>query len=133
MSLEQLPSAVLITVSRDLDLSAIEALIRDTAADFLPSLIEVFEHETFERIECIQTHLDEGSLDAIPEQAQSLRGSAKTFGATHLMYLADTVADAARRGEEGIAQATLAIFATQRVAAIGCLNIINEALNAGSR
>ena len=53
------------TIGSVLNLDTMERLLEDTSIDFLPSLIEVFEAESAQRVENIQKNLAEKDYAAL--------------------------------------------------------------------
>ena len=51
--IDSMDQAVASKVSEVLDLAVLERLLEDTSIDFLPSLIEVFEAESSQRLEIL--------------------------------------------------------------------------------
>lgn len=82
-----------------LDLSVMQRLLDDTSVDFLPSLIEVFETESVQRVENIQTHLTDKNMPALTIEAHSLKGTSATFGAEKLRSISERIESSAASGD----------------------------------
>lgn len=129
MSLKNLPCEVLIAASSHLNLQAIEQLLIDTATDFLPSLIEVFEHDTLCRLEGLQALIEMRHLQTLSREAESLHDTAQTYGAVQLMYLAKVISEAGASKNKRVALDALKDLHAQRTATIACLRALDQALN----
>ena len=79
------------SISKVLNLSIMGRLLDDTSVDFLPSLIEVFEVESAQRLENINSNLASRNLSALSVEAHSLKGTSATFGAESLRLLSEKI------------------------------------------
>lgn len=102
MIIDGLDTAVAEQVSNVLDLSVLERLIEDTSLDFLPSLIEVFEAESSQRLTSIKSSLESNDLQTLGIEAHSLKGTSATFGAEKLRLVSEKVEKAAKMSNQAV-------------------------------
>ena len=102
MIIDGLDTAVAEQVSNVLDLSVLERLIEDTSLDFLPSLIEVFEAESSQRLTSIKSSLESNDLQTLGIEAHSLKGTSATFGAEKLRLVSEKVEKAAKMSDQAV-------------------------------
>lgn len=100
-----------------LDLAVMDRLLEDTSVEFLPSLIEVFEAESAQRLENIQTNLEQADMKALSVEAHSLKGTSATFGAESLRSLSERIEKSAKAGDS-TAVAALVPEVPERLSAV---------------
>lgn len=100
--IEQLDASLAEEVGKVLELSTMERLLEDTSIDFLPSLIEVFEAESAQRLESIKSSFAVSDLSVLAIEAHSLKGTSATFGAEKLRAVSEKVEKAAKIGDESV-------------------------------
>lgn len=98
-ALASLKADLAATIGSVLNLDTMERLLEDTSIDFLPSLIEVFEAESAQRVENIQKNLAEKDYAALSVEAHSLKGTSATFGAEALRSLSEKIEKSAKTGD----------------------------------
>lgn len=97
--LDKLGATVSDRVSDTIDIKVIEALIEDTSLDFFPSLLEVFEAESAQRLANIDAALSAQDAHKLGMEAHSFKGTSATFGAEALRSV---IAELERAGKAGI-------------------------------
>ena len=102
MIIDSLDLATAEQVSDVLDLTVLERLIEDTSIDFLPSLIEVFEAESAQRLESIKASLENNDLATLGIEAHSLKGTSATFGAEKLRLVSEKIEKAAKMSDQAV-------------------------------
>lgn len=100
--IEQLDASLAEEVGKVLELSTMERLLEDTSIDFLPSLIEVFEAESAQRLESIKSSFAVSDMSVLAIEAHSLKGTSATFGAEKLRAVSEKVEKAAKIGDESV-------------------------------
>lgn len=98
-AMESLDTQFVNSIGGVLDLTVMERLLEDTSVEFLPSLIEVFETESAQRVENIQSTLSKGDMTALSVEAHSLKGTSATFGAESLRALSEKIEKSAKAGD----------------------------------
>ena len=94
--LEKLSATGSDTISDAVSIKVIDALIEDTSVDFFPSLLEVFEAESSQRLANIDAALLAQDTKSLGSEAHSLKGTSVTFGAETLRSV---VAELERAGK----------------------------------
>ena len=100
--IESMDAALAEEVGQVLVLSTMERLLEDTSVDFLPSLIEVFEAESAQRLESIKNSFAVSDMAVLAVEAHSLKGTSATFGAEKLRAVSEKVEKAAKIGDESV-------------------------------
>lgn len=116
-------------ISEVLDLEVIDRLLRDTSVDFLPSLIEVFEAESVQRVDNIDKALERGDLAVLSVEAHSLKGTSATFGAEALRSLSEKIEKSASMGDLPRVQELTPLVAGRVSAVLAALNQFAQELN----
>jgi HPt (histidine-containing phosphotransfer) domain-containing protein len=111
-----------------LDLAVMERLLEDTSVEFLPSLIEVFETESAQRLENIQTNLKQDDMSALSVEAHSLKGTSATFGAESLRSLSERIEKSAKAGDSATVESLVPEIPARLEAVITALNEFSSKL-----
>jgi len=128
--LESMDQAITSKVAEVLDLAVLERLLEDTSVDFLPSLIEVFETESSQRLENITKAMSENDLATLGIEAHSLKGTSATFGAEALRSTAERIEKAAKSGDRTIVDQFVPSVPSQLESVLAELNRFSSALSA---
>ena len=128
--IESMDQAVTSKVSEVLDLAVLERLLEDTSIDFLPSLIEVFESESSQRLENITKAMSENDLATLGIEAHSLKGTSATFGAETLRSTAERIEKAAKSGDQSTVDQFVPNVPAQLESVLTELNRFSSALSA---
>lgn len=96
---EKLDPAQASEIALIVDIEVIDGLIEDTSAEFFPSLLEVFETESEERLANIQLALTEQDAEMLGMEAHSLKGTSATFGAEELRTVAFELEQVGKAGD----------------------------------
>ena len=126
--LEKLGATGSDTISDAVSIKVIDALIEDTSVDFFPSLLEVFEAESSQRLANIDAALLAQDTKSLGSEAHSLKGTSVTFGAEALRSV---VAELERAGKAGnLAEAATLVpkIAPLHQEVIAALHFINDKL-----
>lgn len=128
--IESIDQAVTSKVSEVLDLAVLERLLEDTSMDFLPSLIEVFEQESSQRLNNITKAVSENDLATLGIEAHSLKGTSATFGAETLRSTAERIEKAAKSGDRSTVDQFVPNVPAQLESVLTELNRFSSALSA---
>lgn len=128
--IEAMDPAVAQQVSEVPELEVLERLIEDTSLDFLPSLVEVFETESAQRLESIQQAMSTNDLTTLGIEAHSLKGTSATFGAELLRGTAERIEKAAKAGDQATVNEHVPYVAEQLQAVLTELNRFSSAVAA---
>lgn len=128
--IDSLDQAVASKVSEVLDLAVLERLLEDTSIDFLPSLIEVFEAESSQRLNNMSKAVAENDLATIGIEAHSLKGTSATFGAETLRSTAERIEKAAKTGDQATVDQFVPNVSSQLESVLKELNRFSAALTA---
>ena len=118
------------TIGNVLNLDTMERLLDDTSVDFLPSLIEVFEAESAQRVDNIQKNLAEKDFKALSVEAHSLKGTSATFGAEALRSLSEKIEKSAKAGEYEVVEELVPEIPAKLEAVLDALQQFSSKLNA---
>lgn len=105
-----------------LDLAVMERLLEDTSVEFLPSLIEVFETESAQRLANIQENLKQSDITKLSVEAHSLKGTSATFGAESLRSLSERIEKSAKAGDLATVEALVPEVPARLEAVISALH-----------
>lgn len=119
---ESLDKQFVSSISSVLDLAVMERLLEDTSVEFLPSLIEVFETESAQRLENIQSNLAQSDMSALSVEAHSLKGTSATFGAESLRSLSERIEKSAKAGDTETVAALVPEVPARLTAVVTALN-----------
>lgn len=97
--MESLDQQFVNSIGAVLDLAVMERLLEDTSVEFLPSLIEVFETESAQRLDNINANLASADMSSLSVEAHSLKGTSATFGAEALRSLSEKIEKSAKAGD----------------------------------
>ncbi len=126
--LEKLEPSFVHSVSDAVDVNVIDALIEDTSIDFFPSLLEVFETESYTRVENINNALIAQDAAALGIEAHSLKGTSATFGAEPLRSLVYEIERAGKEGDLSKAAELVPQVAPLHARVVEVLQAINSKL-----
>ena len=98
-AMESLDQQFVNSIGGVLDLEVMDRLLEDTSVEFLPSLIEVFETESAQRLQNLQSTLEVSDWKSLSVEAHSLKGTAATFGAEALRSLSERIEKSAKAGD----------------------------------
>lgn len=119
-----------LSISKVLNLSVMGRLLDDTSVDFLPSLIEVFEAESAQRLDNIQTSLSNKNMSALSVEAHSLKGTSATFGAESLRLLSEKIEKSAASGDETLVEELVPEIPEKLSAVLDALQEFSNKINA---
>lgn len=119
---ESLDKQFVSSIGSVLDLAVMERLLEDTSVEFLPSLIEVFETESAQRLENIQTNLSQSDMSKLAVEAHSLKGTSATFGAESLRSLSERIEKSAKAGDTATVEALVPEVPARLNAVLTALN-----------
>lgn len=97
--LEKLGTTALLSISDTVNIKVIDTLIKDTSVDFFPSLLEVFEAETAQRLANIDAALSAQDTKSLSIESHSLKGTSATFGAETLRSVVAALERASKAGD----------------------------------
>ena len=112
-----------------LNLDTMERLLEDTSVDFLPSLIEVFEAESAQRVKNIQKNLVDQDYTALSVEAHSLKGTSATFGAEALRALSEKIEKSAKAGDNHTVERLVPEIPDKLDAVLAALHQFSDKLN----
>ena len=98
-AIESLDQQFVNSIGGVLDLEVMDRLLEDTSVEFLPSLIEVFQTESAQRLQNIQSTLEASDWKSLSVEAHSLKGTSATFGAEALRSLSERIEKSAKAGD----------------------------------
>ena len=101
--LEKLGPETVAAVSDAVDVNVIDALVEDTSIDFFPSLLEVFETESVQRLDNIDAAMASNDSASLGVEAHSLKGTSATFGAEELRSVVYELEKAGKSGDLSVA------------------------------
>lgn len=119
---ESLDKQFVRSIGSVLDLAVMERLLEDTSVEFLPSLIEVFETESAQRVENIQANLAESDMSKLSVEAHSLKGTSATFGAESLRSLSERIEKSAKAGDTATVEELVPEIRARLSAVLSALN-----------
>ena len=117
------------SIGNVLNLDTMERLLEDTSVDFLPSLIEVFEAESAQRVENIQNNLAQRDFTALSVEAHSLKGTSATFGAEALRALSEKIEKSAKAGDNQTVEDLVPEIPAKLEAVLSALHQFSDKLN----
>lgn len=117
------------SIGNVLNLDTMERLLEDTSVDFLPSLIEVFEAESAQRVENIQNNLAQRDFTALSVEAHSLKGTSATFGAEALRALSEKIEKSAKAGDNQTVEDLVPEIPAKLKAVLSALHQFSDKLN----
>lgn len=117
------------SISKVLNLSVMGRLLDDTSVDFLPSLIEVFEVESAQRLENINSNLSNRDLSSLSVEAHSLKGTSATFGAESLRLLSEKIEKGAASGDLELVESLVPEIPAKLDSVLGALHEFSTKLN----
>ncbi len=85
-----------------LDPEVLEQLARNTSADKLPAMLELFVCELDQRAHTVRQLLAEGALEAVSNEAHTVKGLAGSFGALRLQVIAFELERAGRGAKDAV-------------------------------
>ena len=119
---ESLDKQFVSSIGSVLDLAVMERLLEDTSVEFLPSLIEVFETESAQRLENIQANLAQSDMSKLSVEAHSLKGTSATFGAESLRSLSERIEKSAKAGDTATVKELVPEVPARLTAVLNALN-----------
>lgn len=126
--LEKLSTTVSDTVSDAINIKVIDALIEDTSVSFFPSLLEVFEAESVQRMANIEIALSAQDANTVGKEAHSLKGTSATFGAENLRSVAAELEQAGKAGNLAEVVTLVPKIAPLYQEVVAALHVINDQL-----
>lgn len=126
--LEKLGTTVSYTINDAVNIKVIDALIEDTSVDFFPSLLEVFEAETAQRLAKIYVALAAQDTNSLSIESHSLKGTSATFGAEPLRSVVAELERESKAGNLVEAATLVSKIAPLYKEVVAALHFINDKL-----